>query len=444
MSESIYLTKIEVRNLGGIENFRAQLGQVALITGENGSGKTTLLNAVRSILEGGSDPDLIRNGCDSGEVVIELSTGHTAHKTIKPTGYELEVRSPEGGLVRAAATWLKEIAPPTSFDPVAFLESDPRDRAAFLLKTLPLTFTASEVNDAFGIPKVTGTVTLQRLNELRDGTYQERKDLNRQARDLEGMIKEMRSTLPDEDGKDWGAERDRLAAEVAAIDGQIETLTAEVNLEAEQAKRVKSEEITAKIRALEEELANYIGTVDRTAAQAIKEQTGELKNQQAALSLDLGAAREKADRQQQAAGIKQAIDQRVEALKGYTNKEIRLSNTLQAIDELKHRKLKELPIEGLDLKADSRGRPVILINGVTLDKLNRQQQLFVAIQAVSLASGKMPLIICEVAELDDDHLSELAEAAAGAGIQLVLARWLNGEPLRVMGIEEYRRQAVPV
>lgn len=440
MSAPIYLKRIEVRDLGGVQQFSAELGSVALIVGENGAGKTTLLESIRTILEGGSDPDLVRAGCDSGEVTLELSTGHVARKTIKADGYELSVRSPEGGVIKAPASWVKEIAPPTSFDPIAFLEADPKERAAFLLKTLPLSFTAPEVNEALGMPVATGTITLQRLNELRDGKYEERKQLNRQARDLEGTISDMRKALPADDGKDWGAERDRLAAEVAGIDGKIKTLTAEVELEADQAKQQKRSEIEQKIAALEKELGDYIALVDRTATQAITEQTGELRDEQARLSLDLGEARAKADQQQQAAGIKKAIDERVKALDGFALKEIRLDQALKAIDALKHKKLKELPIAGLDLKADSRGRPVILIDGIPLDKLNRQQQLYVAIQAVTLAAGRMPLVICEAAELDDDHLREVAEACEAGGIQLVVARWTNNDPLRVIGLDEYLKK----
>jgi dihydroorotate dehydrogenase len=83
---------------------------------------------------------------------------------------------------------------------------------------------------------------------------------------------------------------------------------------------------------------------------------------------------------------------------------------------------------------------VILIDGIPLDKLNRQQQLYVAIQAVTLAAGRMPLVICEAAELDDEHLREVAEACEAGGIQLVVARWTNKDPLRVIGLDEYLKQ----
>lgn len=440
--EKVYLSLIRVANVRGIARFESRLGSVSIVVGANGSGKTSLLQAISSVLEGGHDPADIRNGQSEATIELELSDGTRAIKNIKPDTYELRVYNPDSSPKRAPATWLKSLAPGLSFDPIAFLNSDPKERAAFLLRTLPLTFEADEVNAALGMPIISGTVTLQRLNELRDGKYEERKTLNVQARDLEGTIAEMRKALPDDDAKNWGAERDRLASEVASIDGQIQTAAAEIELEAERARSQKREEIDAKISALRAELAEYLAKVDRAAAASIAESTGTLKDQHARLSLDLGEARARADRQQQSVGIKKAIDERTEALKGYALKEIRLTQALKAIDELKHQKLRELPIEGLDLKADSRGRPVILIGGVPLDKLNRQQQLYVAIQAVSLAAGKMPMMLCEVAELDNAHLEEISQAAADAGIQLVLARWMDNSPLRVMSLAEYMESAL--
>ena len=117
---------------------------------------------------------------------------------------------------------------------------------------------------------------------------------------------------------------------------------------------------------------------------------------------------------------------------------MRLTKVLKALDELKHTKLKELPIEGLDLKMDKKGNPIILIGETPLDKLNRQAQLFMAIQAVSMASGRLPLILCEAAEIDDKNLADLTGATAEAGMQLILARWMNDAPLRVMTAEEYQ------
>ena len=437
----LYLSGIRVRNLRGVKSFDAKLSMISVIVGENGVGKTTLLSSIAEILEGGHDPDEVMNGADEATIELTLSDGSQAIKTITRAGYNLDVRNPDGSPKKAPATWLKSLAPGLAFDPISFLAADPKERAAFLLKTIPLTFTAAEVDHAVGAPTATGPVSLQRLNEIRDGKYEERKNLNVERRNLEGTIADMTKALPDDEGaKDWGAERDRLAAEVSGIDGEIARLATEIELEAEQSRNEKSLAIRKQIDALEMELGEFLTMVNHAAAQCVAEQTGELKARQNALSLDLGTARAKADEQQRSAGVRNAIDERKKSFEGYTLKEIRLTDTLNAIDSLKNQKLRELPIEGLDLRSDSRGRPVILVDGIALDKLNRQKQIYLAIQAVSLACGQMPVMICEVAELDEPHIVELSEAANSAGIQLVLATRMRDEPLAVMNLDEYRQK----
>lgn len=432
MSNKVYVERIDILNIGGLEEFHADLGAINLVVGENGTGKSSVLDALEIVLGGGSDPDLIHNKHDHGEVLLTLSDGTTVLKSMERDGSaDLKIRTRDGGAVRAPATYLKTLAAGMGFDPIAFLESDPKERASFLLQNLPLNFDASPVNEALGAAVLTAPVTLQKLNELRLGKYDERTALNRKVRDLEGTIKDMERALPADLGKDWGAERERLNAQLSSVGSEITSLAAQIELEAEQEKTRKRGEIQVKIDALNAELSEHLTLVDKTASDTLADSTAALESERATLSEQLGTAKAKADQEQQAVGIRNAIVDRKKALEGHISEEMRLSEIIERLDKLKHAKLKELPIEGLDLKLDSEGRPVILIGGLPLDKLNRQQQLYVAIQAVSLAEGKLPLILCEAAELDDKHVQELSEAAKGAGLQLVLARWENDAPLQV-------------
>lgn len=435
MSEKVYVERIDIQNIGGLEEFHAELGAINLVVGENGTGKSSVLNALEIVLGGGSDPDLIHNKHDHGEVLLTLSDGTTVHKSMERDGSaDLKIRTRDGGAVKAPATYLKTLAAGLGFDPIAFLESDPKERAAFLLQNLPLTFSADSVNDALGSPILSAPVTLQKLNELRLGNYDERTSLNRKTRDLEGTIKDMERALPADPGKNWSAERDRLSGKLSTVGAEIRTLASQIELEAEQEKTRKRSEIQEKIAALNRELSDHLVVVEKTAAATLAESTATLESERASLSEELGTAKARADQEQQAVGIRNAIVDRKKALEGHISEEMRLSKVIERLDKLKHAKLKELPIDGLDLKVDSKGRPVILIGGLPLDKLNRQQQLYVAIQAVSLAEGKLPLILCEAAELDDKHIEELSEAAKGAGLQLVLARWKNHSPLEVLTV----------
>lgn len=433
MSDQIHITRVTVTNFGGIGYFEAKLAQVAMIQGANGAGKTSILDAIRSVFEGGSDPSQIRRGADYAEIEIELSTGHIAKKTIRPNKYELVVNSPDGGVIKAGKTWLDSLAPALSFDPIGFLNAEPKKRADWLLSKMPLVFAPEEVAEACKQPGIVrGTVGLEKINELRTGKYDERTTVNRRAEELAGAIQTMRRSLPPEADTpiDWGKQRDELAARYSEIRGEIEAATAKITLVAESEKVGKREEINQKIAELKTELASYIAEVDTEAAKVLAAATAELTNEQAAIAEQLGTAKANADAAMRAKGQLEAIEQSKSIQKGHITEAMRLTDAIERLDALKHKKLKEVPIPGFDMTFD-KNKPVITIDGIPLDRLNRQQQLVVAMQAVTQASGKLPLVLCECAEMDDRHMAELAEGMKDAGFQLIVARWDNDGPLSV-------------
>lgn len=430
MTDSINLTEIEVRDIGGIDYFKAALGTINVVVGENGEGKTSLLSAIRTVFEGGSDPDLVRRGAEFGEITLTFSNGYTASKRIAADGYDVKVRTPEGGIVRRPAEWLRELAPSLSFDPIAFLDSPAKDRAAFLLKHLPVAFDPEEVNGALGAPLVRDNLNLARLNELRDGKYDERSTLNRQVRDLEGTIANLRKSLPYDDATDWSAEANRLQDECSALGEKA--AEARFSIERECAAEIteKRGELDREIQRLEAEFEQWQQAKYAAMNRRIADEVSEIEERKAALSLDLGTARAKAEERQRSEGVKQAIEQQKTTLAGHVSQEMALSKQIKLLDELKHRKLRELPIPGLDIRIE-KGKPVILVDEIPLEKLNRQRQIFFAVQSVMKAAGRMPLMLVEAAELSDTYLGELEEAAKEAGLQLVLARWRNEAPLAV-------------
>lgn len=423
MNDRVYLSRIEIRNVGGIEELIADLGAVNVVVGDHGMGKTSFIAAIDIVLTGGTDPDLIRAGAEKGEVKLTLSDGVTIEKTFWVGGSSCEILTPEGGKVKRPSEYLSTLAAGYGFDPIGFLNAEPKARAEFLLKNLPLTFDVADIEEAIGEP-VRGLgqqTTLQKLNDIRDMKYSERTTINVRVRDVEGAIQSMRRALPADDDKNWAEERDRLISDIATIEESTDGVRQGFEAEADRRK--------AEARAVYEKAC---ADLDRASAEAIAKETKELEEKKAAMSLDLGTARERAEQQTKVAGVREAITKHEEELRGSGSRERKLTSIIKALDDLKHRKLKELPIDGFDLKADKNGRPAITIDGIPLEKVNRQRQLFVAIQAVNFAAGRLPLILCEAAELNDRALEELSAAAKDAGLQLVLARWSQNGPLSIV------------
>jgi recombinational DNA repair ATPase RecF len=425
------LASIDVRDVGGVQHFAAQMSAINIIVGENGTGKTSLLAAIDSVFSGGHDPDLIRQGAEKAIIVLTLTDGTIIRKTIKAKDSELEILTSDGGKKRAPASYLKELASGIAFDPVAFLEAEPKQRAKFLLDKLPLHFTVHEINEALDAIVEVRSADLARFNEIRDGAYSKRTDICRRFRDVEGVVTQMQSALPSDDSADWSAKRDALQQQIATIKERMEA----VGYEVEAALR---EKVSALTSGLELAVSNLREEYEKNKAHA-SAKASDLKNrelkvmedQARAVALELGEVRQKAEQQARAAGVREALELNCKQLSEMNMEEMRLTRVIKALDELKHRKLKELPVAGLDIRID-KGQPVILIDNIPLDKINRQQQIFCAIQvAVAAGLGRLSLMICEAAELSDTYVAELTTAAKAAKLQLVLARWKNGAPLAV-------------
>lgn len=460
MAEPVFIKSIQLENFCGFDHYKAECGAVTVIEGQNGEGKTSLLDAVRTVFEGGSDPAMIRRGKEEAIVTLTLSNGYTAIKKLRPKGFDLEVRNPDGGAIKAPKAWISQLAPAISFDPLRFLAEKPEDRAAFLLKTLPINFTAEEVNAAARESIIGEQCSLARLNEIRELKYSERKSKNVSKRDLEGMIQVLRKALPDDDSMDWIAEREKIGSAISELKGEIRSKAAEIEAESKdvrrthenhasdsraviekdyeaqksdlmrQLERIEGDRKVA-IASIETEFARAMEQLSKITIETLSEQTSDLEARKSKLDGEYVEARTRAEGQTKAAGQKEAIAKQKKVLDGYILDEMRLTGIIEALDRLKNLKLKQLDVEGFDLVMDGR-KPVITINQVPIDRLNRQQQIYLAMQFVQHAHGTMPLMICECAELDESHREDIASVCRDSGIQLIITSLKDKAPLRVL------------
>jgi len=80
------LNALSVRNIVLIDQLDLALdGGMTVLTGETGAGKSILLDALTLALGGRGDASLVRNGCDSGQVVavLQLAADHPARAALR-------------------------------------------------------------------------------------------------------------------------------------------------------------------------------------------------------------------------------------------------------------------------------------------------------------------------------------------------------------------------
>jgi len=241
-------------------------GELVVIAGSNGSGKSSLLDAIFWALAGTSevDPMPIRKGAqratirlDMGELVVE--------RRFTPKGSELRVENPDGAVYRSPQTMLDAMLGELAFDPLDFARRPPAEQVKLLRKAV-----ASEVD-------------FDDLERRRQALYDQRRDLNRDAKrertlageievpgdlpeaplDLDALIRrgqeatahnqriqanaERRRALADEiEGIELATERRRadLAAEIAELEQRLARKREELaELSVEDATRAKREEL---------------------------------------------------------------------------------------------------------------------------------------------------------------------------------------------------------
>ncbi len=184
------LTSFAVTNFRGVEHISVQPGALTLIAGTNGSGKTSLIEALRTIFDGGHHPSNIRKGERKAEIVLTLDTGVIVTKTVTAKTSTLTVTDSEGQELpgETPKAFVEKLAVGFSFDPLGLIAAKPKDRAAFILESMPIRFEPAEIIAA-DPDYQGGALDLEGLDVLYKGIYEKRKAANVSQRDTVGVVR---------------------------------------------------------------------------------------------------------------------------------------------------------------------------------------------------------------------------------------------------------------
>jgi DNA repair exonuclease SbcCD ATPase subunit len=243
----VRVSRIQIDNILGIEHMEIQPGNVTAITGGNGTGKTSVLEAVKAAIGGGHDATLLRNGADSGRVVLVLEDQTEITTRITEDKTERSVKHPVHGRIGQAATYLRRLADALSVNPVSFLTAAPKDRARYLLEALPLEVT-DEMLTSCGLTSLPPGAGLQRLDLAQKAVYDQRTGVGRSRTDAEATVRRLSSSMPEASGRDWTA----------------------VATEAEFSRRALEQEEAAELGTMLERAAEYIRGIEQDYADRIR------------------------------------------------------------------------------------------------------------------------------------------------------------------------------
>ena len=413
-NEKVRVEKIEIRNILGIETLEIEPGSLTLITGKNEAGKTSVLEAIRSVIEGGHDATLLRNGEDEGEVVFLFDDGVQARKRVTEARSNLTVKHPEHGAVGKAQTYIDNLTDALSINPVAFLTARPKDRVAHLLEAMPLDLDPQEIVDAVdGVVDVPDSAleghALEAIDRVRTRVYDERTGVNRLVREHQGTVKQLEGTVDDVEGED-------PADEIAKLEAERDEIHTETEREVESIRSDYEMQI--------DDLRQKIRTLERNRDREIEEEKEAARDRLSEIREQVATLRERQKAQAQARQAREALETQRSKLDKACAESDAMTKALDRIDALKLDMVSRLPLDDVEVRDGD-----IYVDDVAFDRLNRARQVKVAMRLAKLRAGKLGLVCVDGLECLDAETFEAfrAEAAEDDDVQFVVTRVSEGD-----------------
>lgn len=451
------VSKISIRNVMGVESLDITPGSVTVISGANGTGKTSVLEALKSVVDGGSDATLIRKGQTAGEVVWLLDDGRTIRKRIAQAKSAPTVKDASGKDLAKPQSIIDGLLDGISANPIRFLTAPPAERAKWLLDVMPCSVSQQDLEECGADRWLDDEIdlTIEGIDLLRKRIYDDRTGLNRivkertaaaaalNAQAPEGSAEETAAALADVEAglqrihADIGAEESKLAAAIAHRKAElVDEYRAGIDgIRADYGKRIA--DLEQALRELKAEQAQREAELQRIGSDAAKESAEELTAASAEtitrLTTEAGqlAARratlaERANAHTRAIETRRIIAINEEQAAVAQAQAAEASACLDALDALKKRLLENLPIPGVEVRDGD-----IYAGGIPFDRLNTAKKVAIALKVARLRAGECGLVLVDNLECLDAKTFEAFESAAvKSGLQFIVTRVSDG-PLKV-------------
>lgn len=451
------LTRVYIENVGGVRKLEIPCdGGLVIVSGANGTGKTSVLNAVRCVIEGGHQPELIGPYGKQATVELHFDNGWKFRREWNQKSYTLKGWSADGGKIDSPAKTIQALFESEySLNPTGLINADPKDRVSFLHKALPLDFTAEEIARATGeaASRFAPVVRVEELDKIRQGRYEQRTVANVEWRKLKESRDKMAESLPDGDsltltwvdtepGMDGQSKpqsapidpldevrtlerkltqaRDSLQSALSGWKADLDSLLNQLNREEKEEQEairlkystLRSDARVAAERLVTEERKPFDEYIERAAG-------------------ELAAAQERAQQVAKLEGLRDAIRNVDKQMKHAQDEAVRLDNAVKNLDELKRKKLETLPIPGVEVRDGQ-----LYVDGLNFEtQLNTARQYLLSAQVAALTMKDFPFMIIDNTEaMDEENRRMFISGLAESGFQCVMAAVEDGKPLSVQTV----------
>lgn len=420
------IQKINIRSVLGIEDFELFPGRINKISGKNGRGKTSAIEAIKVALGGGNDAELIHNGSEEGEIVIIFDNNMHLKRRIRGSKRGVvELHDSEGRPVSAPQQELNKLYDAISVNPIEFINVKDKERIELLLEALPVELDLNEVlsliiseAELMGLP----VEERSELQDIYDSKYTNALEF------IDDIIKEL-----SEERKYLRRSLDEAKATIRPLSESIVELDVD-----EVATKSEIEKINSNLEGAAKQYENNVNEIE------IKFQE-EVEKLRTSKEIEISKLRERYDEDKlnnnnlkvqlqtnldSVAGLLKTKEE-LERQKAKAEKlEIDWQSNQDSITNLREYKstlLQSIPIEGLELD-----NGIIYRNAIPYSKLNKAQQLEIAIEVAKLRTKDIGIICVDGIEILDSESQEiLFKKFEESGLQFFLTEVTEDEELTI-------------
>lgn len=458
------ISQIKISNIMGVEELEIDLnGNATMISGKNGEGKSSITKAILTTIAGGYPAELIRNGEESGEVVLVIDDDEMSiRKKISNSKAGKTQLKVDGKTVPRAQSKLNALFDNVATDPAKFLSSKPASQLEQLLEATPMSLSEDQINTltsalAANIQTEKPDLDLHPIKILdacMSKVNSNRLSLGTQLNTEKAGLSRLKDTLPDNiEPKELSEVEERLAQ----LKEHSLGLTAKSNIDIDHARtkqkeiiesaRLKTDEqnkelidrkaelhqqqldIKAELSQIDVTLENADlefkrGTenVDNQANNKVQQISNQLSADQNAVENDI-CATELAIRNHSQYTMTLNHIKNSEVVAADLQQQRTLSEQyLEKLGDIKGSLLTSIPIDGLEVENGS-----IVCEGVPFKMLNTAKQAELAIRIAVMRLDTNPeairLVIIDGVEcMDSETTNALLDAAEENNVQIVMAK----------------------
>ncbi|AUR95307.1 coil containing protein [Vibrio phage 1.205.O._10N.222.51.A7] len=475
------IASVQIKNILGVSalEFNHESGSVIEISGGNGKGKTSTLEAIKDAFGASAYSSLIRNGEESGEVVLDfgdiiVNRKYKAEGTPKTTVKARLPGSDKYGAVGSPAKYIKSLTNASSLDPASLLSAKPKELIDIVLNSMPIYADANRIMDITGVSHDVSGHALNVISEIGKSIFDERTGVNREGKQLQGTIASLRETLPEElpskseleqqvtelqDSnlnihEEFNAERAKVDEEAKGKVKDCESELTKINLEigsVSSSIHVNREETNAKVIGLQKQIDALKNEHELFASKQMGEQrsleqkASSVRDRHAVIEdererqqsdIDNKVVTKQQENNQQINQLQNSIsqcaviDNTLNNVKNYeaqlqqiSGKSKSMGEQIKMLNEYKEELCQALPIEGLEIKEGN-----LLLDGVSFETLNTAARLTLVVKLAELNAGDCGVVILDNTEMMDSetYTSFLAEADK-TDLTFIVARVTDGD-----------------